>query len=357
MVQIAQPIPQVFPRGRWYAANLRRWGGGRPTLRNPEAPGWPRKGEQTEFEDQAIKWAIRYRDHLLGKKYRRLTGQPDADADTLKDATRKFEAHRERTVEEWTRVGDAAALNHLTTLVGEDRAVHTITPEELQAWFNARLDEGYKRSTLRQYRNNLLAFFNFVGGENPAKAVVIPKQEERDVRPWTDAELKKLRKHADRLGEDYRRFFELAVCTGGRYAELLALEPGDFNRRQHTVRFTRQLTVNRRETKGLKGDQSRTAVVLAEWWPWHPRKQGRIVPERRMMAKILDAAGMKEPGVLNHSARHTYARIMRERFHIPIAILKTYLGHAREHTTEASYGWMGSDVAIEYGQRAVYGKS
>lgn len=109
-------------------------------------------------------------------------------------------------------------------------------------------------------------------------------------------------------------------------------------------------------TKGLKGDKNRTALVLPEWWRWHlPKRTGPVVKVTRGMGEILEKAGMKEPGILNHATRHTYARICRERLHIPISVLKVYMGHSTERVVEEYYGWMGEDVAIEYGRRAAYG--
>lgn len=356
MARIGQPVPKVFLRGRYYATDLRKWGGGRPTLRNPNAPGWPKRGEQTEFEDKAIEWAIRYRDHLLHRKYRRLSGQPE-EASTLEDAVERFAGHRERTAEEWTRAGDSTALGHLVTAIGANVPADAVDPAALQGWFNARLDGGYKRSTLRQYRNSMSAFFKWLGGPNPAREIVLPKPDSRDARAWTDAELRKLRKAASQISEEHRRFLEIGLCTGGRFAELLALEAGDFDKRHHTVRFKRQaIDENATKTKGLKGDKNRTALVLPEWWAWHtPKREGPIVRVKRGMREILDKAGLSEPEILNHAMRHSYARICRESYHIPISILRIYLGHLRESTTEMYYGWMGKDVAVEFGHRVVYG--
>ena len=356
MARIDQPEPTVFPRGGSYAADLRRWKAGRPTLRDPFAPGWPRRGDTTPFEDVAKKWAREYRDRILQKKYRKQTGQPE-DEGKLSDAWKRYEKHRERTVEANTLSQDGTSIGHLKAWLKDDVPVHTITAPTLQKMVDARLDEGYKRSSVKGYVHSLSAFFRWLGGHNPAAEVVVPKPERGDARAWSDAEVKQLRKAADKLGPAYRRFLELGICTGGRYSELIALEWEDFDPTHHTVRFRRQAVAEgTRRTKGLKGDQNRTALVLREWWPFYEAGRGRILHISRPMGKILEQAELREPAILNHAMRHTYARICRERYKIPISVLKVYLGHSSERITEKFYGWMGRDVALEMGHSLVYGR-
>lgn len=347
--------PQVFRRGRYYAADLRPWKGGRPTLRDPGSQGWPHEGDKTEDEDEARRWAWRYVDALRGEQRARREGRPPK-AETVAVARERYLRHRGRQVEMNTLGADLTALNHLEAYVGEGRRTDRITPEELQRWFDARLDQGYKASTLERYRLSMSAFFAYLQGPNPAGKVELPRSEERDARPWSDDELEQIRRAADKLGRGYRQFFELGVCTGGRYAELLALEWGDFDAINRTVRFRRQaVTEGTSRTKGLKGDRNRTALVLPEWWAWHDGGVGKIVRLRRPLAKVLKAAELKEPEILNHAMRHSYARICRERYHVPISILKVYLGHRSERVTERFYGWMGREVATDYGRQLVYG--
>lgn len=338
--------------------DLRRWGGGRPTLRNPHAPGWPRRGEQTEFEDKATEWAIVYRDRLLHKKYRRQSGQPE-EVESVEKAVERYLRHRARTVEQNTLEADQTALAHMVAHLGPNAPVDGIETDELQAWFDARIDERYKASTLARYRGSMSKFFIWTKGPNPTEALELPEPEAGEARAWSDAELVEIRKAADRVGERHRLFLELGLATGGRVAELMALEWEDFDQAHRTVRFRRQLVrEGSNEVKGLKGDKSRTALVLPEWWEFHrPGASGRIVKLRRPMAKILTAAGIKEPEILNHAMRHSYARICRERYHIPISVLKVYLGHTSEQITERFYGWMGRDVALEYGHSLVYQKA
>src|SRR5690606_38475834 len=77
--------PRLFRRGRWWAADLRPWGGGRVTLRDPRARGWPRKGERTEHRDIAEKWKWAYVEYAQSEARARQLGIRD-DQRTLGDA-------------------------------------------------------------------------------------------------------------------------------------------------------------------------------------------------------------------------------------------------------------------------------
>lgn len=354
--------PQLIRRGRWWAADLRPWNPQkaglalRPTLRDPNHPGWPKRGDKTEDEAEARRWAWKYVDYLNDTHKRRRAGKGPR-VPRLHQAIEDYTRHRERTQELNTVQADGTALNHLKAHVGNPYA-DAITPEMLQPWFDARLDEDYKPSTLERYRLSLSAFFDWLGSYNPAREIALATSDERDAKAWDDDELADLREAADKVSPEHRRYLELGIATGGRYSELLALEWSDLKRDPPSVRFARQaVNEGTRRTKGLKGDRNRTALVLPSWWPWHVEgAQGRIVRVKRPLVKVLEKAGMDEPEILNHAMRHTYARICRERLHIPIAVLKVYLGHKSERTTERYYGWMGKDVALDYGVRAAYGE-
>lgn len=148
----------------------------------------------------------------------------------------------------------------------------------------------------------------------------------------------------------------MALCTGGRFAELLALQWEDFDQARSTVRFRRQaVNEGTRSIKGTKGDKNRTALVLPSYWEFHKtNERGRIVHLKRPMTRIIAKAGIKEPGILNHAARHTYARVCVERG-VPLEALQKYLGHASIVTTQKAYGWMRVEVAVEMGRRVFYG--
>ena len=346
--------PQVFRRGRYYAADLRPWKGGRPTLRDPAARGWPREGKKTEFEDVARRWAWKYVDQSLDRDHREQTGRP-AKAERFSSAKARYLVHRGRQIEMNTLQADGTALNHLETLVGEARPTDRVGLRELQAWFDARLDEGYKPMTLERYRLSMVAFFAWTGGPNPAEGVQLPEQDGRDARAWNDDEITALRKAADTLSVDHRTYLELGLSTGGRYCELLALQYQDFDPARRTVRFRRQVeTEYVTRTKGLKSDKNRTALVLPSWWQFHRTEPGVIVKLKRPLNDILRAAKMKEPQILNHAMRHSYARICLENG-VPLEVLKKYLGHASITTTECEYGWMREEVASSIGQRVFYG--
>jgi len=345
--------PQVFPRGRYYAADLRRWKGGRPTLRDPKHPGWPDEGEQTQFLDVAERWALAYVDYYEDALHRRQRGKaPRGQALGL--AVERYMRHRERLMEANTLQADRTALGHLVAWIGADEVTSSITTATVQEWFDARLDDHYKPSTLERYRLSMSAFFRHTGPHVPTDGVVLPKPEGRDARPWTDAEMVRLRAAADELGEPFRAYLELGAATGARYSELIALRYEDFDVQRKTVRIVRQSATGGSRTKGTKGDRARTALVLPGWWPHHTQAEGRIVTAKRPMQRIVELAGVQAPGVLNHSLRHLYARLCVERG-VPLEVLQKYLGHSSIVTTEREYGWMRQEVAAEIGLRVFYG--
>lgn len=70
----------MFRRGRYWHADLRPWSGGRVPLRDPKAKGWPLKGERTEDEDVARRWAWAYVDRDAAGSLRDAARRRRADA-------------------------------------------------------------------------------------------------------------------------------------------------------------------------------------------------------------------------------------------------------------------------------------
>ena len=63
--------PSLFRRRRWWAADLRPWGGGRMTLRDPGADGWPDDGARTDDLETAGRWMWAYVGYYRGERKRR----------------------------------------------------------------------------------------------------------------------------------------------------------------------------------------------------------------------------------------------------------------------------------------------
>lgn len=370
--------PRVFARGRWLAADLRPWRGERVTLRNPESPGWPKRGERTDWPEVAERWKWAYVDRLRDGTRRRLL-KLGGDARNLETAVREHLDHREATSEPSTfRNARAVLTGHL---LGLDDCTTTadVTTEKLQALFNRLAQQGYKPSSLETYRQYMLGFFAWCGGDNPASGVRLRESHHPDAVAWTDDEIAVLRRVADRLDRrkarsaswprSFRLWLELGLGSGARRNEMLALEWSHFRRRDRSVRISAQLNDRGTGLKGLKGKRNRTTLVLPCFWD----HVGRAIPTtgyvllprphagaahhaiRDWALVLYEAAGLATARKGWHTLRHTYARLFLEAGG-SLTELQKSLGHQSVTTTEESYEHFTHDRAADSARRRIYGR-
>ena len=370
--------PRVEKRGQWVAVDLRPYGGGRVTMRNPAHPGWPKQGERIPWADRDIaerhKW--KYLDLHRGERRDTLLGRTDAK-EGLSEALRRFLAHREHTVEPSTLESDTTAAKHLRAWFGNVPMGQVLHPPKGARTMQGLLDHlaarGYKPSTVRVYRTSMSMFFKFYGQANPALSTSIAKPGESDVVAWSDEEMERVREAADAVDGErieagrvpyLRRMIELGLNTGARREEMMALRWESFDPERWTVRINRQRALRAQSTyKPLKGKRNRTALVLDEWWPHHDHTaSGLVLPPysnsgvNKAMRHVLRRAGLLAgAGDLLHIMRHTYARVYLERHDGDIKELQRFMGHKSLLTTERSYGHYSLDVATERGAERVYG--
>ena len=373
--------PRVYRAGRsrYWRADLRPWGGGRIAVRNPKHPGWPTHGERTEDEDIARAWSWAYVDMLRDGVRSRLLGT--GRARKVGEAMDDYLAHRMETVAPNTYSADRTALAHLATWAGRERRVDRIVARAapagfvaLQELFGALSRKGYEPTTLYTYRKSMSTFFRWLGGANPASEVALPKTGRTDPDIFTDEDLAELRKAADRVDAarghkppSARLMLELAAATGCRQEELYALEWRRFSAEKRTVRIVHQLDRNTLRPVALKGKLARTTLVLPDWWDggWYDpdarglvlcRADGRPVgyrPQRHLIDRIYDAAGLNAPGRGYHALRHLYARRFIEQGG-RLEELQRSLGHKSIRTTEAVYSHLSADTAAENARRRIY---
>lgn len=350
--------PRVYKRGRYYHADLRPWGGGRSVLRNPNAKGWPRRGDRTEDEDIARRWAWKYVDlHRSGTRRDQL-GLPGPGT-PIPEAAKKWLDQSEHRVAPST-YGQRRAVTRSLAKRFKGAAVEDVEADDLREWFDELLAGGYAVSTLHTYRAHLASFFRDMADHNPAREFKLPDQPASDARAWTDAELAAIREAAK--GRD-RLWVEFAINTGGRHLELFAATWEQINEKERTIRFTRQ--VARYGGKGyrpLKGKRARTAVILPEWWDFHdPDARGLVLDQRSFsvshdhLQRVLDKAGVNEPGASWHRFRHTYARLFLERSDGAMELLSRSLGHASIATTDSVYGHFRTETAAQLARARIYG--
>jgi integrase len=376
--------PRTFTRGRWQWVDLRPFGGERQPIRNPKHPNWPDDGERTTDAETAKRWAWAYLDHLRIDAKRRHLGLR-GPAKPLGSEAQRFLAHVERARAVKTYLNAHAAIAvQLVPFLGAETPVDTIDRDVMQGWVDRLAEQGYAVGTMRQYLMVAGAFFRWRsdGAHTPTIGVALPDPGERDVQPWTDGELSKLRKSATALDgaadfgtgpragvRSYRLLLELALATGCRAAELGALEWESFNADERTVRVRWQVPPDGygSERQPLKGRTNRTALVLPSWWHFHDANASGVVvagPNTTRVAhrslswwcqQLIEKAGLKRDRQNAHTFRHTYARLCLE-MGAWLEELQRFLGHASIRTTEQSYGWLTEQSATTLARARIYGE-
>lgn len=374
--------PRTFLRGRWQWIDLRPFGGKREAIRNPSHPNWPDAGDKTTDAETAQRWSWKYLDHLRGDTKRRHLGLK-GPSKPLGAEVLRFLEHRERTASVKTYVNNSAALKvQLVPFLGADLAVDTVDRDAMQRWADHLLTQRYEISTVRNYLAIARRFFRWRSKKqhDPTVEVELPDKGKRDVEPWTDVELKRLRAAADTLDRtqrddrerpalrSYRLLLECALATGCRVAELGALDWSAFDEDERTVRVRWQVPPDGygSSLQPLKGRRNRTALVLPSWWDFHDSSAaGRVVlaPNvetishralERWFGNMIDKAGVKRPMQNAHTSRHTYARISLESG-ARLEELKEFLGHRSIRTTEDFYGHLSEQSATTLARSRIYG--
>lgn len=362
--------PRLFQRGRWFGVDLRPWGMGRVTMRDPGHPGWPDRGDRTELGEVAEKWRWSYYDLALNGVRNKQLGIKAVR--TLGQARDEYQVHRERTVERQTQQSDRYAISFLVAAVGEDKPLDEITTADIQRAADRYLDAGYSRNTVQTIKVYLSGFFNWAEIDpNPARGVVLPRPTEKEIFAWSDAELARLRRAADEVDrEDHDRqarlLLEVGLATGARFREILALRWEDFDPKMRTVRITRQLSQYSRATKAPKSRRGRTAVVLPFFWEFYREgAEGYVLngrggapmaskPAELSLRRILETAELDGPQRAFHDLRRTYGRLFLEMGGW-MDELQRSLGHRSIRTTERDYGKFQEDVAAQFAVDRLYG--
>lgn len=359
--------PRVIRVGRWYRCDLRPWGGGRPTMRDPKTAGWPDRGERTADLEVARRWAWAYLDLVRSAHRTRVLALPKDRR--LADAVRRYLDHRRTSFEKATWSADRTALNHLLAAVAAHRAVHSIESSEIQEIVEDLLRREYQPSTVFTYRKCWQTFFRWCGPHDPVPGTKLGELHRPDVRSFDATEMVRLRTAADRVAAmraepNARLALELALTMGLRQGEVFALRWEAIDPATRSVRVRWQIPKDSTTPTGLKGKRARTALVLPEWWSFQRDASGYICgkagrpvgtrTQRELITRVLDTAGLNETGMGWHVLRHTYARQFIERGG-RFEELQKSLGHRSITTTETRYGHFHADVAVRLAGERIYG--
>jgi len=137
--------------------------------------------------------------------------------------------------------------NHIKPYFG-DKLLHLIKPIDIEKWQNKLLKE-FKHLTVQKYRSVFLSIFDYavkneVVESNPIRKVESPKtiekvtmhdnDEENDIFPFSEAEIKTLLEKADGY---LKNFIMLMYASGIRPGEIIALSWNDidFNKKQINI--------------------------------------------------------------------------------------------------------------------------
>lgn len=337
-------------------------------MRNPEAAGWPERGERTSDPEAAARWAWAYLDLVRSEHRSRVLKLPKDLR--LGDAVKRYLDHRLATMERNTWGADRTALNHLLDRFAVHRRLHSIENTDLQELLETLLRAEYQPSTVFTYRKSWQTFFLWCGPHDPVKDTWMAEVHREDCRTFEPDELVRLRTAADRVTAQRaepsaRLAVELALTMGLRQGEVFALRWEAIDPETRSVRVRWQIPKDSTTPKGLKGKASRTSLVLPEWWAWmRPGASGYICgrdgkpigtrTQRELITRVLDTAGLNETGLGWHVLRHTYARHFIERGG-RFEELQKSLGHRSITTTEEVYGHFHEDVAVHLAGKRIYG--
>jgi integrase len=169
------------------------------------------------------------------------------------------------------------------------------------------------------------------------KTVEKPKAPPAEMHPWKRAEASRFLKWIDDNRDPNRTLYRLALRTGARKGELLALRVNDFD--GSAIRITKTFNEKLKQDGRPKTPSSRRSIALSTETialiNKHIKSTGirgddrlfsvgdlRVLTKR--MQGVMRAAGV--PVIRFHDLRHTFATLALAA-HVPIKVVCEMLGH------------------------------
>jgi len=277
--------------------------------------------------------------------------------------------------------------NHVKPSIGRVK-LKNVNALHLQSLYRERLDSGLSGSTVQKIHHVLhkaltQAMRWDLIPRNPADSVKAPTPTPKEMHPLSALEARQLLEAAQ--GDRLEALYVLAVHTGMRRGELLALKWADVDLDLATVRVRRTLTrgedgrgyVMGAATKSGKGRHVRLTPRAVEALKRHRARQAKeklkvgglyrdqdlvfageggnpINPSNlrnRSFKPLLERAGL--PRITFHDLRHTCASLLFQR-NVHPKIVQELLGHASVAITLDTYSHMlpgmGSEAANAIGE-------
>lgn len=166
-----------------------------------------------------------------------------------------------------------------------------------------------------------------------------PKAKAEEMHPWRADEASLFLRHVDQSRDPYRTLYRLALRTGARKGELLALRVSDFDVSARYIRITKSYNDKLGQDGPTKTPSSRRSIALSSETIATIKKHilatgvrgddrlfpvGDIRVLTKRMQRAMRAAGV--PVIRFHDLRHTFATLALAA-HVPIKVVSEMLGH------------------------------
>lgn len=241
---------------------------------------------------------------------------------------------------------------HITPLIGS-RKMQALSQLEVEGTIAKIASTNARRKTLTVFRQALAAAIPSVIAVNPARGIVKPKINAKEIHPLNLEQARAFIKHIE--GDAFEPLYLLALGTGARVGELLALQWEDVDLPGKSLSIRRTLTLLRGElvcaapkTRGsrrkilltadcMRGLHTQQAArmrggLAGQPWVFCTRR-GKLYRSGVILRKFqraLNAAGL--PKIRFHDLRHTMATLLLLAGEHP-KVVSERLGHAKVSIT------------------------
>ncbi|HUA07942.1 MAG TPA: site-specific integrase [Candidatus Acidoferrales bacterium] len=185
---------------------------------------------------------------------------------------------------------------------------------------------------------------------NPCLMLTVPKPkgEKMEIQPWDGEQARTFLLHVDAVNDAAAALYRLALTTGMRKGEMLALTVNDLNFKNGEVRITKTWNEKMLKATSPKTKSSRRTIIMPERTRQALRAYIMQVGVRgdsriftleprnltKSMHKAMEAA--KVPKIRFHDLRHSYATVALAAG-VNVKVISLSLGHASVKITLDTY--------------------
>jgi integrase len=257
--------------------------------------------------------------------------------------------------------------NHLNPQLGKIK-LRELQPYQIQQIYTNLKERGHSQRNVQLthsvlHRALVMAERQGLIGRNPAKSIVPPKVDQKEMKVLNDNEVRQLLIGAK--DNRYEVLYYLAITTGLRQGELLGLMWGDIDWASNTLFVQRQLRYRRGEGSRFAPPKTKAGKRIVQLGPEtirllaeHRKNQDverlrsdwqefdLVFPSmvgtptsRRNLHKFFKRLLKKSdlPDIRFHDLRHSAATLMLQN-NIPLIVVSRRLGHSKPSITLDIYG-------------------